>query len=242
MWSGPRNLSTAMMRSFGSRADTACIDEPFYAAYLDKTDTDHPLRAETLARHERDAEKVAEDLVNGHRDAEIFYQKHMTQHMVEGIPREWMAHVTNVFLIRHPARVLASFAKKMSKVTLDDIGFVQQTDLCNEVRDLTGKPPIVIDTDDILADPKQALTALCEAIDIPFDEAMLSWEAGPRPEDGAWAPYWYDSVWNSTGFAPPPGPLPEIKRELVPIMERAETHYETLKAHAIKLTEEGPFS
>ncbi|MEM1379945.1 MAG: HAD family hydrolase [Pseudomonadota bacterium] len=233
MWSGPRNLSTAMMRSFGARRDTTCIDEPFYAAFLDKTCTDHPLREETLAAHERDPDVVASDLAFGTRDADVFYQKHMTHHMVPGVPKEWMGHVVNVFLIRHPARVLASYAKKRTAVTLDDIGFTQQTELFAYVTEALRQKAVVIDSDDILRAPKEALSLLCSEIGIPYADDMLSWKKGPRPEDGAWAPHWYDGVWQSTGFGEPPGPLPDVQGTLGDLCAKALPHYKKLKAQAI---------
>lgn len=235
MWSGPRNLSTAMMRSFGARDDTACIDEPFYAAFLQLSGADHPMREETLAAHEVDAGKVAWDLAHGDRPAEVFYQKHMTHHMVAGIPRGWMADVTNVFLIRHPFRVLQSYAKKRAEITLDDIGFVQQTDLFHEGWALAGRRPVVIDADDILSDPRRALASLCTAIGIPPTDGMLRWAAGPRPEDGAWAPHWYDGVWSSTGFAPPPAPVCMPPEGLEDLAETAMPHYTALKSLALAI-------
>ncbi|MDX2275780.1 MAG: HAD family hydrolase [Hyphomonadaceae bacterium] len=233
MWSGPRNLSTAMMRSFGARSDVSCWDEPFYAAYLALTGLDHPLRAEILARHERDPHRVAHALAHEQSARAILYQKHMTHHMIEGVPRDWMAHVRNAFLIRHPARVLASYANKMEDVSLDAIGFPQQAELFDRVANELGQAPIVIDGDDILSDPLRALTALCRGLEIPFDQAMLTWAPGPRPEDGAWAPHWYDTVWRSTGFAEPAGALPAIPSEFRPILECALPLYESLAIHKL---------
>lgn len=231
MWSGPRNLSTAMMRSFGSRADTHCIDEPFYAVYLSKTGLDHPMRAEVLASCCTDAAAVARDMSEGAAPAPIVYQKHMTHHMVEGVPREWIGKVSNAFLIRHPARVLASYAKKMEAVSLEAIGFIQQEELFELAADRLGAAPAVTDADDVLADPRRALAALCGALKIPFDEAMLSWAPGPRPEDGVWAAHWYDAVWASTGFAEPSPGLPEVPDHLRGVLERAMPIYERLAAH-----------
>ncbi len=151
MWSGPRNLSTAMMYSFGGRKDSTVVDEPFYAAYLAKTGIVHPMQNEILASQFQDPDMVARQLL-APTDRPIFYQKHMTQHMVDGVPRAWMAHVTNVFLIRHPARVVASYAKKREGPQLDDIGFRQQAELFDHVTAL-GQTPIVVDSHDIRDDP-----------------------------------------------------------------------------------------
>ncbi len=228
MWSGPRNLSTAMMRSFGARSDTVCVDEPFYAAYLKLTGLDHPMRADILARHEADPSVVAQTLSEAPSDAPIFYQKQMTHHMVPGIPRGWMRHVENVFLVRHPARVLASYARKMETVSLEAIGFPQQADLYDHASEITGKPPLVIDSDDVLRNPATALTRLCARLGIEYEDTMLKWSPGPKPEDGAWSPHWYDAVFKSTGFGPPPGPVPDLPAELQAICDAAMPIYERL--------------
>jgi hypothetical protein len=234
MWSGPRNLSTAMMRSFGSRADTHCVDEPFYAAYLALTGLDHPMRAEILASQSSDADAVARRLADEPAPAAVFYQKHMTHHMVAGVPRDWMAGVRHAFLIRHPARVLASYAKKMESVSLDAIGFSQQAELFDQAASLTGEAPVVVDSEDILGDPRRLLSALCAALGIGFDEKMLSWPAGRKTEDGAWAPHWYEAVWASTGFAAQSdAPLQALPDELALVCEQAKPFYEKLAAHKL---------
>ena len=200
MWSGPRNLSTAMMRSFGSRADCAVWDEPFFAPFLAATGKEHPGRSETLAAHETDPQKVAARCTQNAPDgSRIYFQKHMPHHMIDGFPLDWMLGAKHFFLIREPARVIASYAKGREIFELEDLGFSSQRRLWEHL----GRP-LVIDSADILKTPAQMLPRLCKALDIPWDEAMLSWETGARAEDGAWAPYWYHSVQNSTGFAPPP--------------------------------------
>ena len=233
MWSGPRNLSTAMMRSFGSRADTVCVDEPFYAAYLNLTGLDHPMRDEIISAHETDPDKVVRYLMEGEAEAPIFYQKQMTHHMVDGVPRDWFGKVKHVFLIRHPARVLASYARKMEAIDLDGIGFPLQAELFEEARQVSEQTPVVIDSDDILADPEGKLAKLCAAIGITFDPAMLSWTAGPKPEDGVWAPHWYDAVWKSTSFGPSPSALPELPEDLARICDAAMPLYEQLAAYKL---------
>ena len=231
MWSGPRNLSTAMMYSFGARADCAVWDEPFYAAYLAMTGLEHPMRAEILAAGETDAGKVAARLTGPHSDGKShFYQKHMTQHMIDGVDRSWMKQVKNVFLIRHPARVIASYANKRDNPTLDDIGFWQQAELFDMCDD-----PVVIDSHDIRENPEGMLRALCAALDLPFDPAMLSWPAGGHKDDGAWAPHWYGAVHNSTGFAGVEGPLPEMKGAYSELTEQALPFYRKLAACRITL-------
>ena len=233
MWSGPRNMSTTMMRSFSVRADTVCVDEPFYGAYLKLTGLRHPMTDEIFAQHDCDPESVAAAMRRSPNDRPVFYQKHMTHHMVQGIPRHFMRDVKNVFLIRHPARVLASYARKMETVSLEATGFPQQLELYEQATLLGDGIPPVIDSDDILHDPETALSALCKRLDIPWDEGMLSWPAGPREEDGAWAPHWYDKVWASTGFGPAPGPIPKLEGDLASLCAEAMPIYETLSAHKI---------
>ena len=236
LWSGPRNLSTAMMRAFENRADTAAIDEPFYGAYLAMTGIDHPMRDEVLAAEPTDWRCVLERLLgpvpNG---APIFYQKHMTHHMVEGIDLAWMAGCRSAFLIRAPEKVLASYAARRDAVSLADIGFVRQADLFDREADRLGAAPPVIEAEDVLADPRRALTALCAALTIPFTEEMLRWPPGRRATDGAWAPVWYQAVERSTGFARlgPQAPAPELGDKLKAIAEAARPHYERLARYRL---------
>ncbi len=232
MWSGPRNLSTAMMYSFGARPDFNVVDEPFYAAYLAATGLDHPMRAAVLASQSQDATEVARSLVAPR--GKHHYQKHMCQHMIEGIPRDWMSSVTNVFLIRHPARVIASFGAKYAGFGLADIGFSQQIDLIEERR-AAGEEPIILDSADIREAPEAMLRALCAALGLPFDPAMLSWPSGGHPADGAWAPHWYGAVHRSTGFAGPEGVLPKLEdARQSRLLDEAMPIYERLTA--LKLT------
>lgn len=236
MWSGPRNLSTAMMYSFGSRPDFAVVDEPFYAAYLDKTGLNHPMREEVLASQPKDPEEVVTGLGGPIPGAKPhYYQKHMTQHMIEGVPRNWIAKVVNVFLIRHPARVVASFNAKYDNPTLSDIGFLQQMELYDQAC-ATGPRPVVIDSSDIRRNPEVMLKKLCEAINLDWDPAMLSWPAGGHADDGVWASHWYGSVHASTGFAAEEGPLPELTSKQKALAESAMPVYETLSSAKLKLT------
>jgi hypothetical protein len=205
MWSGPRNISTAMMRSFGNRPDCAVVDEPFYAAYLRATGLDHPMRAEVLASQPQDPDLVARWLIEETPVGKsIFYQKHMTHHMIGAFDLGWMAQCRNVFLIRAPARVVASYARKRQKATLADLGFVRQAELFERECDRLGRAPPVIDADDVLANPRGVLGKLCEALDISYSERMLNWPPGRRVSDGVWAAHWYEAVERSTGFESPP--------------------------------------
>ena len=231
MWSGPRNLSTALMYSFAARGDCAVWDEPFYAAYLRETGTSHPMQDQVIAAHESDPALVAAGCVGEiPQEQSLFYQKHMTLHMIPAFDRGFMRDLTNVFLIRHPARVVASYAKKREGLTLADIGFVQQAELFDQVADWMGEPPLVIDSADIRSDPRAALTRLCEELGILFTENMLQWPAGPKPFDGVWAPHWYGAVHRSTGFEEPEGTLPELSAASQAIVDEALPYYEKLAA------------
>ncbi|QGY00130.1 HAD family hydrolase [Roseovarius faecimaris] len=233
MWSGPRNLSTAMMYSFGARADMAVVDEPFYAAYLAMTGLDHPMRNEILASQPTDPSQVVTDLLGTIPDGKPhFYQKHMSQHMIDGVPRDWTREVTNVFLIRHPARVAASFAAKYENPGLMDIGFVQQAELFQQLLD-AGQQPVVIDSHDIRDDPERMLRRLCDAIGLPWDPAMLHWPEGGHKDDGVWAEHWYGAVHRSTGFARKEGELPSVRDTLADLAEAAMPYYEALKSHKL---------
>ncbi|GAA6180745.1 branched chain amino acid aminotransferase [Shimia sp. NS0008-38b] len=233
MWSGPRNLSTAMMYAFGNRSDCAVVDEPFYAAYLAMTGIDHPMRSEILASQDQDPKMVAAGLTDANPDGKThYYQKHMTQHMIEGVPRDWMREVKNVFLLRHPARVIASYAAKRENPTLTDIGFPQQAELMQMVAGW-GQTPVVVDSHDIRENPQDVLEKMCDAIGLDFHEAMLNWPKGGHKDDGVWARHWYGAVWNSTGFAGAEGPLPEVPDALQPVLEAALPLYEEMKARRI---------
>jgi len=229
MWSGPRNLSTAMMYAFGARPDFAVVDEPFYAAYLARTGLDHPMRDQIIESQPTDPNTVAATLtgpVPGGKPH--FYQKHMTQHMIPGVPRNWFGQVRHVFLIRHPARVVASFGAKYDNPTLADIGFTQQTEIFDELT-AQGIVPLVIDSADIRRDPRGMLARLCAALDLPFDPAMLSWPKGGHPSDGVWAPHWYGAVHASTGFAPAEGPPPTLTGAAGDLVAQALPHYHRLE-------------
>jgi len=234
MWSGPRNLSTAMMYSFGNRADFHVVDEPFYGPYLRLTGLDHPMRDEILASRPQSAEEVEAELLGpipgGMPHA---YHKHMTQHMIPGVPRGFMAECANVFLLRHPARVVTSFSKGYEALTGDDIGFRQQAELYDHVLAL-GQIPVVVDSADIRQDPEGMLRKLCDVVGLGWDPAMLNWPKGGHAADGVWAAHWYASVHASTGFAGPEGPLPEIPAEHQHLVDEALPHYNKLSAAAIR--------
>jgi hypothetical protein len=234
MWSGPRNISTAMLRSWGNRADTWVIDEPFYAHYLTQTEHDHPGADDIIATYETDWRKVVEQLTGAvpHNKA-IYYQKHMTHHMLPQMDLAWLRKVTNCFLLREPRLVVKSFAKVIPNPQIDQTGFPQQLEIFNAVREYTGKIPPVIDTKDVLLNPRATLSKLCAALDVPFDEAMLSWAAGKRETGGIWAQYWYAAVEKSTGFMPyepDESPAPEY---LQPLITECQAMYDELAQYRL---------
>jgi Sulfotransferase domain len=228
MWSGPRNISTAMMYSFGNRADCVAWDEPFYAFSLVNHGNDHPMRSEIIAANESDWSRLVERCTT-EQAKPLFYQKHMTHHMLDGQDRAWILNLTNAFLIRDPARVLASYTRKWADVDLRAIGFVEQSEIFDLVAQKLGHAPPVIDADDVLADPRRVLTRLCQACGIEFDEAMLRWPPGPKAFDGNWAPHWYNAVWASTGFSKPQSKALELPDHLQKIADAARPYYEKMQ-------------
>lgn len=233
MWSGPRNLSTAMMYSFGARSDSAIWDEPFYAAYLSKTGLNHPMRAEILAAGETDPQKVAARCAGSAPYGKpVFYQKLMTHHMLPEFPKNWMEGMSHVFLIRNPARVIASYNAKRENPTLEDIGFRQQADIFNHLKG-KGLSPVVIDSDDILQAPETMLKKLCCAINLPYEANMLSWPKGGHKDDGAWGPHWYGSVWQSTGFASDAQKPAILSAEGERLCQSATPYFEMLSEHKL---------
>lgn len=240
MWSGPRNLSTAMMRAFENRADCVVSDEPFYAAYLAETGLDHPMRDEVLLSQPNDWQDVAAYLAGplpqaaGDGAASVWYQKHMTHHMLPAFGLDWTAGFHHAFLIRAPARVLNSYVAKREEVALSDIGLVRQVELFDRFANDTGTAPPVVDSDDLLRDPEGMLRKLCAALAIPLDPGMLHWPKGRRASDGVWAPAWYASVEQSTGFAAPADPgLPSLPDHLQQIADEALPYYERLAAYRL---------
>jgi sulfotransferase family protein len=229
MWSGPRNLSTAMMYAFAARSDTHVWDEPFYAAYLRATGLDHPMRDAVIAAGEPSYAAAIQGCLGPVPGGKaVFYQKHMAQHMIADVDQSWMRKCTNIFLIRDPSRVIASYAAKRENPMLDDIGFCQQAELFDTVAQYLGKPPPVLDSVDIRANPEAALRKLCVAINLPFQPAMLSWPQGGHAQDGVWGQHWYGAVRRSTGFADPEGPLPEVPENLRGVRDAAEGYYRQL--------------
>jgi sulfotransferase family protein len=228
MWSGPRNLSTAMMYSFAARGDCAVWDEPFYAPYLKITGLAHPMADQIIAAHENNADKVAAAITGPIPDGKPhFYMKHMPHHMLDGVPMGWAKDCVHIHLIRHPARVIASYAAKREDPTLEDIGFAQQQSLYRRIGG------IVVNSHDIRAQPEAMLRKLCVEIGLPFRESMLHWTAGGLPEDGVWASHWYGAVHKSTGFAGAEGALPDLKGAYGDLCAAALPAYQALRAKAL---------
>jgi hypothetical protein len=234
MWSGPRNISTALMRSFGNRDDCAVWDEPFYAHYLKATGIDHPGRDEIVAAHESDWRKVSLACAGpAPGGLPVFYQKHMAHHLLPEVGRSWLAAVENCFLIRDPAEVAVSYARARGNPTLADLGYAQQCEVFEATRARAGRIPPVIDARDVLENPRRILRLLCAALGLGFSERMLSWPAGPRASDGVWAKHWYAAVDASMGFqayAPPRQPPPA---RLLPLIAEARPYYERLRTHRL---------
>lgn len=236
MWSGPRNLSTAMMRSWENRPDTVVLDEPLYAHYLAETGLDHPARAEILAAGPTAAgDAVGRCLAPLPDGIAVSYQKHMSHHLLPSLDRGWLAELRNLLLIRDPVAVLGSYTKVRSEVTLADIGLPQQLELADRAE-------LIVDADDFLADPVGYSRAMCGHLRIAFTEAMLSWPAGPRDSDGVWAPHWYGSVWASTSFHPPRPPIDwgaavaTMAPEAAALVDEAVAIYDRLYADRLVLT------
>lgn len=234
MWSGPRNISTAMMRSFENRPDCAVIDEPFYASYLASTGLEHPMRSEVLASQPTSPDDVIEDLIHDPGDgAAIQYQKHMTHHMLPDIDLDWLDSVINCFLIRSPDEIITSYLEKRDDVRESDLGLKRQVEIFNSVRQRDGKAPPVLDAADVLSDPKAMVGKLCERIGIAFTPQMLAWPAGRRGSDGVWAAHWYANVERSTGFARVRQAEALVPPQYSELSKVCREYYEELAVHKI---------
>lgn len=235
MWSGPRNISTAMMRSWGNRSDCVVVDEPLYAHYLAVTRKPHPGIDEVIAAGETDLTKALAALTGDIPGGKaIYYQKQMTHHLLPEMGREWLSQLTNCFLIRHPREVLASYVKIVELPELEDTGFPQQAEIFEHVWKVTGRVPPVLDTADVLRDPRRLLGLLCDALGIEFQEAMLAWPPGPRATDGVWAKHWYAEVEKSTGFRPYHSKQIDLPERLEAIYAECLEDYELLYPHRLR--------
>jgi hypothetical protein len=232
-WSGPRNVSTALMRSFGQRSDTQVVDEPLYGPYLAKTGAPHPALEELLEVLETDTRKIVDEVILAPSDRPVLFMKQMVHHLTPELDTGFLARCANILLVRDPAEVIASLVNQLPEPTMRDVGIERQALLFEELFALGQEPP-VIDSRQLLLDPEHVLRELCGRLDLTWDPAMLSWPAGPRPEDGPWAPHWYENVWRSTGFAPYEAKSTEVPEHCAELLERCRAHYEVLSSHAIR--------
>jgi hypothetical protein len=234
MWSGPRNISTALMRAWENRPDAWVVDEPLYSHYLTQVTVAHPGVDEVIAHHDSDWQRVVAGLIGpipeGRR---VYYQKHMAHHWLPHLRGEWVFALTNAFLIRHPAEMLTSLAVKMGQPVLRDTGLPQQVEIFREVRRRTGATPVVLDTEDVLKNPRGVLGQFCARVGVDFDERMLSWPAGRRATDGIWAKHWYDVVERSTGFEPYAPRPRQVAPELEPVLAECLPYYQELAEHRL---------
>ena len=236
MWSGPRNISTAMMRSFSSRRDCFVSDEPFYGAFLKETGADHPMRDEVVASMETDWQRIARAMAGDPPDGSpIWYQKQMAHHMVGPVAPDDLQGVTNAFLIRDPARMAASYAKKREQVTAADLGLARQRAFFDREAQRIGKAPPVIDAADVLADPSGTLSLLCAALGIAWTDAMLRWSPGRHPEDGVWAAHWYGRVEASSGFAGDHRAAPALDPELEAVADACRDDYSAMARFRLRV-------
>ena len=234
MWSGPRNISTAMMRSFENRKDTLVIDEPFYAYYLNETGLNHPLREKVLASQSVNWDEIVSQLNEEiPKKKTIFYQKHMAHHILSFDDISWVKNFKNCLLIRHPKQVIISYSKKSKINSIKDLGYVQQVELLNQIKNLTGSYPAVIDSKDILLDPELNLSKLCNYFNISFLEEMLSWPIGQRKSDGIWGSHWYKNVINSNSFIPYKESEESIHQDDMRFYQDSIEHYKYLSSYKL---------
>ena len=233
MWSGPRNISTALMRSWENRADTSVVDEPFYAYYLQQTQSPHPGFDEILAQQSSNYDQVAWAMSQATCPTPIQYQKHMTHHMLPGVDLSWAGDHVHCFLIRDPAQVVNSYSNARGVCSVEDIGIVRQLELYESLSAISDQTIPVIDSNDVLRNPAHVLGQLCERLGISFDNNMLTWPAGKRDSDGVWAPYWYGNVEASTGFSEYKAPLLNLTEEQQAVVEEVTPHYTQLATRKI---------
>lgn len=238
MWSGPRNISTAMMRAWENRGDCAVSDEPLYAHYLANTRLDHPMRDEIIATGETDLATVTQALTAAIPDGQaVWYQKHMSHHLLPHMDHAWIHGLSNAFLIRDPVKVVASYVKSRASVCAEDIGLAQEARLFDELAQRSGRAPPVIDAEDFLMAPEAHLRALCGHLAIPFTARMLQWPAGPRASDGIWAPHWYGSVWKSTHFEQSSERTPSLEGDDARVADACRAPYDHLRQFRMVVSE-----
>lgn len=229
MWSGPRNISTALMYSFNNRTDTICTDEPLYSNYLLNTDIKHPGKMEIINSNHSDVNKIIDELCSGNLlESEIHYQKHMAHHLLPNMPISWISNLNNCILIRNPKEVIHSLSKKISNISLKSTGLPEQIRISEFILENTGKNALIIDSSDILRNPEIMLTKLCMELGINFDKSMLSWETGPKECDGIWSKYWYQEVWETSTFKPYNSNKIELSKDNNTIYQESKPLYDRL--------------
>ena len=234
MWSGPRNISTAMMRAWENRTDCTVIDEPFYPHYLQFTGIDHPMADDIISHYPTDLD-TALSLVKNIPDTGLIYQKQIITHMLEHIPLDWIADVSNLFLIRHPAYMVSSYSMKREQLTPDDFGYPLLEKVFDVASSVTKQRPIVVDSTQFLGNPSAYLKHICQHLNIDFQDTMLSWPKGTRSTDGIWEAHWYDSVKKSSGFGKPRTTMPTLNTQQQNVVDACMPHYNALKQHALLL-------
>lgn len=232
LWSGPRNVSTALMYSFAQRSDTKVIDEPLYAHYLSVSGVDHPGREEVLKHQLNDAQKVIDEVILADYKRPVLFIKNMAHHLT-GLSTEFLQQLTNIFLIRDPEEMLPSLLHQIPEPVMRDTAYKHQWELFKNLRKEAGIP-LILDSKELLLNPKDVLSKLCAQLSIPFDEGMLEWKAGPIPEDGVWARHWYHNVHASTGFNPYEPKQEKVPEHLELLLEECRVYYKKLHKHAIK--------
>jgi len=230
-WSGPRNISTALMYSFAQRGDTTAVDEPLYAHYLRVTGREHPGREQVLAAQDADGERVVREVVLGPTETPVVFFKMMAHHLVE-LDRAFLDRCGNILLTRDPEAMLRSLAVQLPDATLADTGLYTLVELL-ELITATGRRPLVIESDQLLADPERMLRSVCDRLNLSFDPAMVSWPAGPKPEDGVWAEHWYHRVHESTGFRGRTSDHPPLTPRLTSVLDQARPLYDRLLAYSV---------
>lgn len=233
MWSGPRNISTAMMRSWENRPDCEVVDEPFYAYYLNQTQSPHPCFEEVIKSQSSDYDTVAKQLSTGPVNTQLQYQKQMTHHMLDDVDLSWTKNLKHCFLIRDPREIVNSYTQSRGVCSAKDIGIIRQAQLYDEITLLTGQDIPVINSNDVLAHADVLIPKLCAALDVEFSVNMLSWPAGRRDSDGVWAKHWYHSVETSTGFATVAKKHFSLNQAQQQVVDEVMPYYSHLKAHCI---------
>lgn len=235
LWSGPRNVSTAMMYAFAQRSDTRVMDEPLFGYFLEHTGVDRPSRTESLALYDTNAERVIREQLLGPCDKPVLFQKNMANHL-EGLDFGVLEEFQNVILTRKPADVITSYIKHIDSPTLLDLSYKHQAEILSYLQS-RGLPVLVVDSTQVLRQPERMLKALCHALDLPWEPGMLTWEAGARPEDGVWAKYWYHNLHKSTGFAPWKPKNEPVPEHLHSLLDTCEPYYQQLR-DALMITPE----